>query len=93
MISVEAAKPEAVSPDRSLRPGSVAKALVWVIRGYKISPLFAGSCRFTPSCSSYAAEAIGRYGAIRGVRLAAGRLLRCHPFCRSGYDPVPDLDS
>ena len=70
-------------------------SLVWLIRGYKISlsPLFAGSCRFTPSCSSYAAEAITRYGTLRGVRLAAGRLLRCHPFCRAGYDPVPDLDS
>jgi putative membrane protein insertion efficiency factor len=84
-----------VARGASLRPGPAATILVWMIRGYKLllSPLFAGSCRFEPSCSRYAAQAIERYGALRGARLAAGRLMRCHPFCRAGYDPVPDLDS
>jgi putative membrane protein insertion efficiency factor len=72
-----------------------AAIILFMLRGYKvlISPLFAGSCRFLPSCSDYAAEAVSRYGALRGSRLAIGRLLRCHPFCRAGHDPVPDLDS
>ncbi|MFS8636540.1 MAG: membrane protein insertion efficiency factor YidD [Gemmatimonadota bacterium] len=47
------------------------------------------SCRFTPTCSAYAAEAIERYGAAKGTWLALRRLLRCHPFGGSGYDPVP----
>ena len=77
------------------RPGWAAAAILLLLRGYKvlISPLFTGSCRFLPSCSDYAAEAVLRYGALRGSRLAIGRLLRCHPFCRAGHDPVPDLDS
>jgi hypothetical protein len=77
------------------RPGWAAAAILLLLRGYKvlISPLFTGSCRFLPSCSDYAAEAVSRYGALRGSRLAIGRLLRCHPFCRAGHDPVPDLDS
>jgi len=72
-----------------------AAIILFMLRGYKvlISPLFAGSCRFLPSCSDYAAEAVSRHGALRGSRLAIGRLLRCHPFCRAGHDPVPDLDS
>lgn len=62
-----------------------------LLRGYKliISPLFAGSCRFLPSCSDYAAEAIARYGVGRGSWLAAKRLARCQPFCAGGHDPVP----
>ena len=48
------------------------------------------ACRFVPTCSEYAMEAIERQGVIRGGLLAAGRLLRCHPFARSGYDPVPE---
>jgi hypothetical protein len=60
-----------------------------LIRGYQrlISPAFRGHCRFTPSCSEYACEAIERHG-WRGVGLAARRLLRCHPLGSSGYDPV-----
>lgn len=62
-----------------------------VIRLYRISlsPLFQGMCRFEPSCSRFAEEAVRVHGPVRGAALAAGRLLRCHPFGASGYDPVP----
>jgi putative membrane protein insertion efficiency factor len=67
------------------------QALRAVIRGYQImvSPLLPPSCRFMPSCSQYALEAIDRYGAVRGSWLAARRLARCHPFHPGGFDPVP----
>ena len=63
-----------------------------LIRGYQLvlSPLLPPSCRYLPSCSDYAVEAIGRHGAIVGVGLAVRRLARCHPWGSSGYDPVPD---
>jgi len=62
-----------------------------LIRLYRrgISPFTPPSCRFTPTCSAYAEEAVGRYGAWRGGWLALRRLLKCHPFGPSGYDPVP----
>jgi putative membrane protein insertion efficiency factor len=67
------------------------RALVLVIRGYQkvISPALPPSCRFYPSCSQYAIEAIARHGALRGSWLAARRLARCHPFHPGGVDPVP----
>lgn len=55
-----------------------------------LSPFFGGACRFHPSCSNYAAEAITRHGARRGLSLALRRLLRCNPFTKGGFDPVPD---
>ncbi|MBE6663582.1 MAG: membrane protein insertion efficiency factor YidD [Ruminococcaceae bacterium] len=68
------------------------RILIFLLKGYKkvISPILPPSCRFTPTCSEYAMEAIGRFGAIRGTLLGAYRLLRCNPFCRGGYDPVPE---
>ena len=61
-----------------------------MIRGYQIliSPLFPPVCRFTPSCSQYAIEAIKCHGAFRGFFMAVWRILRCHPFSAGGYDPV-----
>lgn len=63
-----------------------------LIRGYQllISPLLGPGCRFRPSCSHYAYEAVRRFGAVQGAWLALGRLLRCHPWGGSGFDPVPD---
>lgn len=62
-----------------------------LIRGYQrwISPMLGPHCRFTPSCSQYAFEALERYGAIKGSWLAIKRLLRCQPLCKGGHDPVP----
>jgi len=67
------------------------RLLVLPIRGYQrfISPAFPARCRFHPTCSHYALEAITRYGVLRGSWLAARRLLRCHPFHPGGVDPVP----
>jgi putative membrane protein insertion efficiency factor len=67
------------------------RVLLALIAGYRrgLSPLLPRACRFTPSCSVYAAEAIGRHGAGRGVVLTIKRLVRCHPFHAGGYDPVP----
>jgi putative membrane protein insertion efficiency factor len=63
----------------------------FVLRTYKrwVSPMLPHSCRFVPTCSEYAMEAIERYGAVRGGLLAVRRLLRCQPFARAGHDPVP----
>ena len=70
----------------------IKKVLLWLIRFYQkqVSPCTPPSCRFTPTCSRYAYEAITRYGSIKGGWLALRRLLRCHPFYKGDYfDPVP----
>jgi putative membrane protein insertion efficiency factor len=67
------------------------RILIAIVRGYKkfISPLLPPSCRFTPTCSEYAMEALSKHGALKGSMLAIWRILRCNPFCKGGYDPVP----
>ncbi|MFY9559580.1 MAG: membrane protein insertion efficiency factor YidD [Terriglobales bacterium] len=63
---------------------------LWFLRTYKrcISPLLPPSCRYVPTCSDYALEAVEGFGVLRGGGMAAWRLLRCHPFVKGGYDPV-----
>jgi len=65
--------------------------LIWLLKGYRfaISPLYGQVCRFYPTCSAYALEAVTEHGAIRGSWLAARRVGRCHPWNPGGYDPVP----
>jgi len=72
-------------------PTPAARVLVVPIVWYQrfISPLFAPRCRFAPSCSQYAVEALRTHGAARGLWLTVRRLARCHPFHPGGYDPVP----
>jgi putative membrane protein insertion efficiency factor len=69
----------------------LARALIGLVRFYRrwVSPALPPACRFVPTCSAYAEEALTKYGAARGGWLALRRLLRCHPFGGSGYDPVP----
>lgn len=69
-----------------------ARLAVGVIEAYRqfVSPLLGRHCRFEPSCSAYAVEAIADFGLVRGSFMAAGRLLRCHPFHPGGFDPVPN---
>ena len=69
-------------------PARVMLALIRFYRSY-ISPRHAPCCRFVPTCSQYALEAIEKYGALKGGLLAAGRILRCNPLFKGGYDPVP----
>ena len=68
------------------------RLLIALVRGYRmlLSPWLGSACRFYPTCSAYALEALERHGAAAGSLLTAGRLLRCHPFCAGGCDPVPD---
>lgn len=69
----------------------MARLLILLARGWQLGPslILPPSCRFQPSCSAYAIEALRRYGAVRGSWLAARRLSKCHPWGGSGFDPVP----
>jgi putative membrane protein insertion efficiency factor len=70
----------------------VRRGAIALLRGYQrwISPLLGSRCKYYPSCSEYAVQAIGRYGILRGSVLASWRLLRCNPFSHGGYDPVSE---
>lgn len=72
---------------------SIAQRLLMrVVQGYRLllKPWLGNACRFEPSCSAYALQALQQHGAVVGSMLAAGRLLRCHPWCDGGCDPVPE---
>jgi len=69
----------------------MTRALIAIVRFYRkrISPLSKPNCRYIPTCSAYALEALEKYGAAKGGLLSVRRILRCHPFHKGGYDPVP----
>jgi hypothetical protein len=73
------------------RPSAAARVLMALITSYRrfVSPLLGARCRFAPSCSAYALEAVREHGALRGTWLAVRRIGRCHPFNPGGFDPVP----
>ena len=79
------------SVDAAAVPTLAARVLIVPVLGYRrfISPLIPPTCRFAPSCSEYALEALRQHGAVRGLWLTVRRLARCHPFHPGGYDPVP----
>ena len=72
-----------------MSPGARAAAAALRIYKAAVSPLLPRACRYEPTCSLYAREAIERYGLARGIALALARLVRCHPFRPGGFDPVP----
>jgi uncharacterized protein len=80
-------------PQRA-RVSLAARPLIFLVRVYQAvgGPFLGGQCRFVPTCSEYAIEALAKRGALRGSWLAIRRLARCHPFGGGGYDPVPDGD-
>jgi putative membrane protein insertion efficiency factor len=76
------------------RPTFGVRVALVAVHAYQLllSPFTGGACRFTPSCSDYAIEALNRHGAWKGLRLAVARVARCHPFGSSGIDPVPPAE-
>ncbi len=86
-VRVSAAPAISAGRDRDI----VAAFCLALVRGYRrlLSPWLRPRCRFLPTCSAYALEALERYGAAKGVWLTVRRVLRCHPLCAGGYDPVP----
>jgi putative membrane protein insertion efficiency factor len=82
----------APEPDMNKPPSIAQRALIGAVRFYRLmlSPWLGASCRFEPTCSIYAIEALQRHGALAGSYLAGSRILRCNPFCQGGHDGVPD---
>lgn len=78
-------------PPASPRISPLARLLLWMVRAYQyvLSPYFGTQCRFAPTCSHYAVEALQKHGAVKGAYLTTRRLLRCHPWHPGGYDPIP----
>lgn len=79
------------SSDQGSAPSLLSKALIAAVRGYQLtlSPYLGSQCRFTPTCSHYMMDALRLHGSLRGTYLGMNRLLRCHPWCDGGWDPVP----
>jgi putative membrane protein insertion efficiency factor len=71
----------------------IRAALIGLVKGYRLllSPWLGSSCRFTPTCSAYSLQAFEQHGAAAGSYLTLARLVRCHPWCEGGHDPVPDM--
>ncbi len=69
----------------------MARLLIWIVKVYQLvlSPFLGQQCRFYPTCSQYAIEAIQKHGAMRGAYYMVRRLVRCHPWCAGGHDPIP----
>lgn len=82
----------ATPPQGARRPHAAARLALGAIAAYQrwLSPLLGARCRFLPTCSAYAREAIERFGLLRGGWLALRRILRCQPFCAGGHDPLPE---
>ncbi len=83
-----------MKPDLRARPTLLARLAGLPVRAYRrfLSPLKPPTCRFHPTCSAYAIEALELHGFFRGTRLCVWRILRCQPFCKGGFDPVPDSE-
>lgn len=94
-----AGKEDRAAGDTDKRHGAIARIVGWPLLGaiwlyrHTVSPLLGVNCRFAPSCSEYASEALREYGGIRGGWLAVKRIGRCHPWGGSGYDPVPQRET
>lgn len=84
-------EPDVRAAADAARPSVAARLLMLIVSGYRrvASPLLMPRCRFAPSCSAYALQALAEHGALRGGWLAVRRISRCHPFHPGGYDPVP----
>ena len=87
--SIISSRPASVIAPRG--PHAATRAFVRLVRAYQqfISPVVPASCRYTPSCSEYTAQALTAHGFVRGAWLSACRVARCHPWAEGGYDPVP----
>lgn len=93
-MPVPATPPRSRGLPEAAGPGIVARGLKLAVHGYRIlvSPVLGPACRYAPSCSAYALEALERHGAVKGGWLALRRILRCHPWGGSGFDPVPPCE-